>query len=163
MSLKTFVPGLQVVADGHVAEGAWRVTNGREWNLSFYDGVVVQGAGPQNLAAQAAQVPNLFEQMSINAGGFDAGGVYWPHAVQKQVYALLGVDERLETRGESFYNAMLPGVLARVLELAIQNQRQLCDPEVRHNDHQDWVHKRARLIVNVVFIRGSLRIKHGWF
>ena len=58
MSLKTFVPGLQVVSDGHVAEGAWRVTNGREWSAPFHDGVTVPGAGPQNLAAQAAQMRN---------------------------------------------------------------------------------------------------------
>jgi hypothetical protein len=66
MSLKTFVPGLQVVSDGHVAEGSWRVTNGRDWSSPFYDGVIVPGAGPQNLAAQAAQMPGLFEQMSVN-------------------------------------------------------------------------------------------------
>ena len=72
MSLKNFVPGLQVASEGHVAEGAWRVTNGREWSVPFYDGVTVPGAGPQNLAAQAAQMPGLFEQMSINtAGGYD--------------------------------------------------------------------------------------------
>ena len=27
--------------------------------------------------------------VSVHGSGFDAGGVYWPHAVQKQVYALL--------------------------------------------------------------------------
>ena len=74
MSLKNFVPGLQVVADGHVAEGSWRVTNGRDWSVPFYDGVTVPGAGPQNLAAQAEQMPGLFERMSINtAGGYDEG------------------------------------------------------------------------------------------
>mmetsp|Transcript_13016 Transcript_13016/g.30714 ORF Transcript_13016/g.30714 Transcript_13016/m.30714 type:complete len:273 (-) Transcript_13016:348-1166(-) len=74
MTLKTFAPGLSVVTDGHVAEGSWRVTNGREWSVAFFDGVTVQGAGPQNLAAQAAQVPNLFEQMSISSGGYEGGG-----------------------------------------------------------------------------------------
>jgi len=74
MTLKTFAPGLSVVTDGHVAEGAWRVTNGREWSVPFFDGVTVHGAGPQNLAAQAAQVPNLFEQMAINSGGYENGG-----------------------------------------------------------------------------------------
>ena len=74
MSLKTFVPGLQVVSDGHVAEGAWRVTNGRDWSAPFHDGVIVPGAGPQNLAAQAAQMPGLFEQMSVNTASDGAGG-----------------------------------------------------------------------------------------
>ena len=66
LSLKSFVPNLQVVADGHVAEGSWRVTNGLDFSAPFYDGVTVPGAGPQSLAAQAAQMPGLFEQMSIN-------------------------------------------------------------------------------------------------
>ncbi|KAL3911276.1 MAG: hypothetical protein SGPRY_008753 [Prymnesium sp.] len=75
MSLKNFVPGLQVVADGHVAEGAWRVTNGRDWAVPFFDGVVVAGAGPTNVASQAQTggLPSAFDQMSINTNGHSNG------------------------------------------------------------------------------------------
>ncbi|EOD04565.1 hypothetical protein EMIHUDRAFT_230649 [Emiliania huxleyi CCMP1516] len=59
MALKAFAPGLQVMADGHVAEGNWRVTNGRDWSVHFFDGV------------SAAAMPGLFEQMIMQAGGFD--------------------------------------------------------------------------------------------
>ena len=65
MTLKTFAPGLSVVTDGHVAEGAWRVTNGRDWSVPFFDGVTVHGVGPQNLATQAAQV-SLSPSPSLN-------------------------------------------------------------------------------------------------
>ena len=37
------VSGLQVVADGPVAEGSWRVTNGTEWSTPFVDGMTVPG------------------------------------------------------------------------------------------------------------------------
>ena len=68
-ALKTFSPGMQVLPDGHVAEGAWRVSNGSGWSAPFADGITLPGVGPVNLAAQAAQIPGYFEQMSL---GFDA-------------------------------------------------------------------------------------------
>ena len=72
-ALKTFSPGMQVLPDGHVAEGAWRVSNGSGWSAPFADGITLPGVGPVNLAAQAAQIPGYFEQMSL---GFDASNGY---------------------------------------------------------------------------------------
>jgi ATP-dependent RNA helicase DDX3X len=70
-ALKTFAPGLQVVSDGHVTEGTWHVTNGRDWSMQFFDGVTVPGAAPQNLASQVATVPGLYEQMVAAVSGFE--------------------------------------------------------------------------------------------
>ena len=70
-ALKTFAPGLQVVAEGHVTEGTWRITNGRDWSVQFYDGVTMPGVAPLNLAAQAATMPGLYEQMVIASSGFE--------------------------------------------------------------------------------------------
>ena len=65
LSLQAVASGLQLVADGHVADASWRVTNGRDWSAPFYDGIVVPRAGPPNLAAQAAQTPGLWERLSV--------------------------------------------------------------------------------------------------
>jgi ATP-dependent RNA helicase DDX3X len=70
-ALKTFAPGLQVVSDGHVTEGVWHITNGQDWSMQFFDGVTVPGAAPQNLAAQVATVPGLYEQMVAASSGFE--------------------------------------------------------------------------------------------
>ena len=67
------VSGLQVVADGPVAEGSWRVTNGTEWSTPFVDGMTVPGFDAATLPNE--QVSSMLERMSVGAaGGERAGG-----------------------------------------------------------------------------------------
>lgn len=46
----------------------------------------------------------------------------------QEVYDLLGIDERLITRGESFYNDLLPGVVQDLLDrgIAVEDQGAVC-------------------------------------
>jgi len=64
------------------------------------------------------------EVVKLQAGD-ESSLAAWEALVQQserafnQVYELLGIDERLETRGESFYNAMLPDVIEKLRETSL--------------------------------------------
>lgn len=67
MALRACLPGVHVVADGPVANGAWKVTNGRGFAAPFFDGMLLVGG------TQADEQPYHHARAGLG-GGYGRGG-----------------------------------------------------------------------------------------
>ncbi|KAJ1616882.1 hypothetical protein T492DRAFT_850507, partial [Pavlovales sp. CCMP2436] len=67
MALRACLPGIRVVSDGPVGNGAWKVTNGRGVTANFYDGIVLMGG------TQADEMPQARGGGYGGRGGFGGG------------------------------------------------------------------------------------------